>query len=135
LVFSPINVNKKQELKPNVFKPPAGSEDISVNRLDYTTPSFCKKHGKMNESPASNRNYFGIALLHAKEITECGCDIKHTPLKKNLSHADIKIGYKPMKGEQLPSEVQQKVKRLTKFARLFIDPDPKTPKWTGSLIE
>ena len=43
-IFSPINVNPKNDnLKPNCFKPPAGNDEVSVNRYDFTNENFLKK--------------------------------------------------------------------------------------------
>ena len=50
-IFSPINLNKNQTLKFNAFRPPANSDEISVNRLNYTTPSFCKALSKKMANP------------------------------------------------------------------------------------
>jgi hypothetical protein len=43
VLLSPIHINKSTEIKPYAFQPPANSEDISVNRLSYTTLDICKK--------------------------------------------------------------------------------------------
>ncbi len=139
-IYSPINVSKDEKsIKANTFKPPAGSEDLSVNRLDYTTLDFCKKGAKKGENPQSKRNYFGIGLLTAKDIRDSDCYIIYSPILKpkkerNLFHSDIKLGFKTIKGQQLPAEIQYKVDQLVIKTRLYKDHNPYSEKWNGPEI-
>lgn len=133
-IYSPMNITKKGTLNANAFKSPPDIDEISVNRLDYTTPDFCKNLSKKNES--TNRTYFGFAILTKNEIFKAGCDIVYSPItlpldKINPFHADIKIGYIPQRGQQLPSEFQKKANDLTKSARLYSDPNPNSLTWDG----
>tara|TARA_R110002167_G_scaffold121052_2_gene299298 strand:- start:3118 stop:3636 length:519 start_codon:yes stop_codon:yes gene_type:complete len=135
-LFSPINFNKSGELKSNAFRTPPEKDEVSVNRLDYTTATFCKKLSKKIENPSYDRSYFGLALLTAKEIRNSNSDVIYTPIlnEKDLSnsfHSDIKIGYIPKRGEPLPAEFQLKVIKLTEKARLFLDPNPNSLNWEG----
>lgn len=135
-IFSPINLSKDlSTLKPNAFKPPADLDEISVNRLDYTTPHHCKSLSKIIENPLGDRKYFGLALLYASEIRDFNAEVIYTPKVDNAFHADIKIGYYVIRGEQLPAEIQYKVNKLTKAARLFKDPNPNSNMWEGTDIE
>ncbi len=135
-IFSPMNLSKDlSRLKSNAFKPPADSEDLSVMRLDYTTPDFCKSFSKKIENPSSDRSYFGLALLYDYQIKETGANIVYTPIKDNPFHSDIKIGFRVKRGEPLPAEITQRVDKLTKQARLFADPNPNSKEWTGKSIE
>lgn len=131
-IFSPINVSKnKKNLKSNAFKPPDGSDEISVIRLNYTTANFCKQYSKTIQNPQFNRNYFGLALLYVKEIIDCDLRLIFTPKPDNVYHSDIKIDYTCRRGEQLPAEIQYKIDKLTKKARLFSDPKPDSEFWEG----
>ncbi len=135
-IFSPINISKKgDKLKPNAFKTPAGIDEVSVNRLSFSSPDFCKKISKTIENPEYDRNYFGIAMLYKKEIDNCDCSVVYSPQHGNNFHADIKIGYIPERGQPLPAEFQKKVKDLSNTARLFKDPNPESLKWEGDPIE
>ncbi len=135
-IFSPINLSKDQKkIKANAFKPPADLDEISVNRLDFTTLDFCRSLCKKIEIPDLDRNYFGLALLYVFEIKECGAEIIYSPKEDNIFHADIKIGFKVKKGEQLPAEIQYIVDGLTKKAKLFKDENPTSEKWTGIELE
>lgn len=140
-IFSPINVHKtKGILLNNAFRPPSDIDEISVNRLDYTTPDFCKAVSKKIENPTANRSYFGLALLYKSEIINLMCDVLYTPIttpidKANPYHADIKVGYIPKKGEPLPSEISFKINNLTSTARFYKDPSPELESWTGGALE
>lgn len=135
-IFSPINISKDgTKLKANAFKSPTGIDEISVNRLFYTSLNFCKNISKEIQNPSGNRSYFGLALLYKEEIDQCNCDIYYTPNEDNAFHADIKIGYIPKRGEPLPSEFQFKVKELTAKSRLFKDTNPNSSNWDGGVVE
>jgi hypothetical protein len=134
-IFSPINITNDNRLKSNAFRPQAGSSDISVNRLSYCSVHFCKSLSKKSQSPTNDRNYFGLALLYKVEIDQCNCEIFYTPKEDNKYHADINIGYKPVRGKPLPSNVGYKIKQLTEKSRLFIDPFPDSDFWEGEDIE
>lgn len=135
-IFSPINLTKDlKSIKANAFKPPSGLDEISVNRLNYTTETFCKQISVQLQNPEYKKNYFGLGLLYVNEIYESDCDIVYTPLKTNPSHSDIKIGYIPQKGEPLPGEFLKKTKNLANKARLFQDFNLDSDKWEGEPIK
>jgi hypothetical protein len=138
-IYSPINLHKNGEkLNNNFFKPKAGEDDISVNRLDYTTFVFLKHLAKIFENPEYRRNYFGFSMLKVMEIEDSGLRVIYSPLKipvKNPFHADIKIDYIVEKGKELPAEVNYKIKKLTEKSRLFRDPNPDSKVWNGKLME
>lgn len=134
-VFSPINVNKKGKLRNNVFQSPPEKDEVSVNRLNFTTPTFCKKLSQQIEQPQHKRTYFGLAVLTAKEIRETEADIVASPIKTDIIdnpfHADIKIGYIKKRGETLPTEFRLKVLEMTKKARFYLDNDLESEEWNG----
>jgi len=134
-IYSRINLNNKNELKNNFFKPPIGSEKISVNRLDYTTIKFCKKIGKKHQHEEQDRAYYGFAALIAKEIRNFDFDIDYDPIKGNRYHANIKIGYVSRRGQQLPADITYKIEKLKKIARIYIDPDTNSKKWYGDEVK
>ncbi|CAN5173535.1 hypothetical protein BH23BAC1_BH23BAC1_40800 [soil metagenome] len=139
-VFSPINIHKKKgSLLSNTFRSPHGLDEVSVNRLDYTTVHFCKTISLKIEDPDNRRSYFGFATLKAKEIRETKSEVFYTPILEpeesfNEYHSDIKIGYISLKGEPLPAEFQLKVDELTSMAKLYKDPDPNSLEWKGEPI-
>ncbi len=134
-IYSPINLTRNlKNLNNGYFKPQAGRDDISVNRLDFTTPNFLKKLALNFENKENRRNYFGFSLLNAIEIRESKFNIISSPLTEpveNPFHADIKIGHVVTKGKQLPSEISFQIKEMTSKARFYIDPDPAIEIWNG----
>lgn len=131
-LFHPNNFHKKKgELLSNVFRSPAGIDEVSVIRLDYTTIDFCKFHFKKIEKPEDGRNYFGFALLQTHEIRGCNSDVVASPLKYDEyslpQHADIKYGYIPEKNKELPVEIRLKIECIYQKVKnnLFQDPDYK----------
>lgn len=138
-IFSPINIHKsKGTLLPNSFRTPPGKDEVSVNRLDYTSADFCKEIAKKNET-IGERDYFGFAVLLKTNIDEANCSIVYSPIEKskkdiNPFHSDIKIGYVPQRGEPLPSEYSKKINDLTAKARFYVDPNPNLIGWFGEDI-
>jgi hypothetical protein len=132
-IFSPINL-KNGNLKSNSFRTPPGKDEVSVNRLDFTTSMFCKSEAKSNQTPP-DRNYYGFAIINQGEVLRVDCITIYTPIttsgKENYFHADIKIGYIPKKGEELPSQFRKKVDDLTKKARFYKDPNLGLDTWEG----
>ena len=138
-IYSPVNIHKtKGTLLSNAFRTPSDIDEVSVNRLDYTTPNFCKKMAVENQN--HDRNYFGFAILLKNQIDICSCTIMYSPIltpkeKANVFHADIKIGFIPKRGEQLPSEILKKINDLTNLARFYKDPNPSLTDWQGGVLE
>lgn len=135
-IFSPVNFYNDGRLRSNSFKTPTEKDEVSVNRLDFTTPTFCKEFSKKIEQPENKRSYFGFAVLTAKEIRDTDSEVVYSPVLENadfinIYHSDIKIGCAREKGEQLPARYQLKVDELTKKARLYLDPKPDSLKWEG----
>lgn len=134
VLYFPKYVKKDEKsIRSNAFRTPAGIDEVSVIRLEYSSPDFCKSHGKNNEKPKEERTYFGLSVLKVDEIRSCGADIKFTPdLSYNPAHSDITIGYTPIKDVQLPAEFQFKVDELARKARLYKDPDVSQSTWIGN---
>lgn len=139
-IFSPVNVTNNNKLRTNAFKSPGGIDEVSVNRLDFTTPHFCKGLSKKNENPKSKRAYFGLALLKAFEIRDSEAEVISSPIldkadNYNPFHSDITVGYVKEKGEQLPAEINYKITLLTNKARFYKDPNPEHTEWSGDDLE
>ncbi|UBZ15335.1 hypothetical protein LDL77_06380 [Flagellimonas marinaquae] len=135
-IFSPIYLNKSNKLRASAFKSPAELDEVSVNRLEFTDADFCKRISKQIENPEFKKNYFGLAVLLAREIRSVDSDVVYSPIsepedKINPYHSDIKIGVVRKKGEQLPAEYQLKVNKLTSLARLYEDSSPTDESWKG----
>jgi hypothetical protein len=133
VLLSPIHINKIDEIKPYAFQPPANSEDISVNRLTYTTLDICKKQGLVMQN--ERNSFWGLGIMTAQYIKQVGFDIVYSPIQNhpqyidNLAHADIKIGYVKKEGEPLPVDITMKIKELIKLTQLKKDPNPTLEVW------
>lgn len=131
-IFEPNDIAKKTNtLKYIAFRSPPERDEVSVTRLQYSTPTFCKSHAKsINRQGA---NYFGLAVINVLEIrnTEINGDVVSTPMESNPAHADIKIGFIPLKGEQLPSEIRYRLDKLADKARLYPDKNKEISEWIG----
>lgn len=137
-VYSPVNLHKNgKKLNNSFYKPKAGEDEISVNRLDFTTPIFLKKLAKIFENTNARRSYFGFSLLKASEIEDSGLRTVYSPLTEpveNPYHADIKIDYVVEKGVQLPAEISYKIKNITVKSRFYSDPNPESKEWNGNQL-
>ena len=132
-IFSPFCIDKKGNLKSNAFKSPSDKDEVSVLRLDYTTPDFCKIHSRKIES--EGKKYIGLAVLTAKEIYSLGANFAYTPTEELPMHVDIVIGYKTLKFEPLPPEFSFKIIKMAELARLYIDKHLDNNKWLdGNLL-
>lgn len=134
IVFSPLNFRTNGTLLPNAYKCKRGGDDLSVNRLDYTTLNSCKRQGLELEKNAKNikgKFFFGIALLFAKEIRQFA-NVISSPIKGfsgNKAHAEIQTGFILNAGEVAPAQYNYITDELAKKARIFKDEDITSNKW------
>jgi hypothetical protein len=77
---------RKETLNKNTFEIPPDRDELSVNRLDYTTSNHLKKLGKFIDIQSDeNRNYCGIAIINVSEIWSSDATIEYSPLYINGS--------------------------------------------------
>lgn len=132
VLFYPIYVAKnKKKIKPIAYRSPWEKDEVSVSRLDYCSPTFCKQLGKRMESPENNKTFFGFGLLTAQKIRNLSADVVYTRMPDNDYHADIKFGYIPKKGVQFPAEYQYQYQEMANIAKLHEDPYPSSNTWEG----
>jgi len=135
-IYSPINLSKNgKKISYNLYKPLAGTDEVSVNRLDYIATSFLKKLAKKNQNKEKGREYYGFSLLKAHKIREHNFNIMYSPIKSNPFHSDIKIRYIVKKGKPLPPEISSKLKKMILDSKIYIDPAPDVEKWIGEELE
>ncbi|MFN0199961.1 MAG: hypothetical protein ACKVTZ_00485 [Bacteroidia bacterium] len=114
ILFVPKHINIKSDnvtLKTYIFKPPVGSEDISVNRADYTTEDACINQGLQMSRPPKN-TFWGLAYVLVQDIRDLGFEVHYSPRPHNPAHADIKIGFVVKEGEPLPPNINFKITLL-----------------------
>ena len=137
IVFSPLNFRTNGTLLPNAYKCKRGGDDLSVNRLDFTTLNSCKRQGLELEKNAKNikgKFFFGIALLFAKEIRQYA-DVFSSPIagfNGNKAHAEIRTGFILIAGEVAPSEYNYITDELAKKSRIYKDHNTTSKQWQSS---
>ena len=136
LVFSPFHLNKaKTRLTPNAFRPPPGRGEVSVIRLNFTDANFCRQAGKKIEADDKVKGGFkvfeGFGVVLFLEVLEAQAAVKASPLPDNPFHADLYFGFVLQKGEPLPAELNEKMKRLSEVARFYPDPHKEALDWKG----
>ena len=68
--------------------PPKGTNDISVNRMDFAPAATLAEFGARNASQYG-KMFWGWYSLTVSEIKEVGCCVKASPFVGNPYHADI----------------------------------------------
>lgn len=134
IIFSPFHIDKKNptKLTPNAFRPPSGIDEVSVNRLSYTTADACKQHGKRMNSDF--KAFFGLATIRYSDVLASRAFARVSKLEENPAHADIYFGVILQKGEPAPAEINSALKELAMKARYFPDPDKESFEWLGNDI-
>lgn len=72
------------------FKPPAGSNEISVNRFGLSSDAVLAEIGKRNAA-LQERSFWGWYVLSAEDIRQTGCSVTASPFRGNPYHADIEF--------------------------------------------
>lgn len=137
VIFNPLNLNKKGDLKPNTFRCP--NDDLSVNRLNYTTLDLCKCQGidlekQATKEMASQKKFFGIALIFAKQIRSFSIRILYKPVFGNKAHAEIVTGVRGELGEAMSADYIYLTEMLANTSKVYKDSDTKKRKWVSSEV-
>lgn len=145
-ILHSLHVSKsKNKLKREAFLPPPGKKDVSVLRLLYTDPNFCKSHTKNLASNIPNQSYFGLATLKAYRIPETNVKIKamnsgfdisidlvSSPQEDLPMHADILYSDYYLKDSHEPkTKFRMIADVLIEKSLLFSDNDPNSNSWNG----
>ncbi len=152
------------QLKENAFKPPPGSNGVSVLRLLYTDADFCKKHFKA--LVVGFHVYCGIAIIKVEDVENIHAiaadqssieafpkvHVRFTPLGADGKprtdapvfsgdvglpmHADIVFGFVPEPEIPAPIWVRKIARALASQppARFFEDADPDSDNWVGGTL-
>lgn len=134
LYYPKMITKDERKIRSNAFGSPGGVDEVSVIRLDYSSPDFCKQYAKKHQNPANKKNYFGMAVIDAFEVRDLNADVISSPLEGNPAHADIKIGYIKKTGMQFPAEYKFVVDEIAIKARMYKDPDVENKDWTGDVL-
>lgn len=155
-VFSPFHV-KKGKLKREAFQPAKMRNDVSVQRLRYSSESTCRRIGMAQQRHSEPvKIWMGMAGFKASLIitkTQEGEPIQIVASPMNNgggyyseetvvfaddpglpAHADILYEYESIEGEPLPTIVKQYAQYVCEQSHFFADPDPTSTQWEGGLI-
>ena len=137
-ICSPFHIKNGIQLKHQAFRPPAGSDEVSVMRPDWIRADACKIHAKNISNLNSNppKQYEGLAVISAEKIRDTKAEVIDS---RHLfqGHADIKHGceFAIKKGEPEDPKVLEKLnernKRLAEMANYHRDPNPTNNTWEG----
>ncbi|MCL2146592.1 MAG: hypothetical protein FWH52_02175 [Synergistaceae bacterium] len=133
---------KNKKIKPNIFKPPIGSCNVSVIRFHYVPVTECKRRGKEIASKVKDCCFKGFVALKCAMIKEANVGIKDSR-EIFLGHADIIYSH-PRPPEALPNcapddleaviEFNEVTKKLLNACKLFLDTAPTSEDWQGDEI-
>ena len=133
-ICSPYHVSKKGALKPNAYRPPDGTDEVSVMRGDWIGAEICKQRAKNLENPAERKAYTGLSRFECPKIRSRGTTLIDTR-KVFEGHADIQHGITPNKGNPPPADqlliLHERTKALAALANYCPDPDPTGIAWIG----
>lgn len=130
--------NDRTKVLPIAYRPPYDKDEISVDRFDYSDIDSLKKAAVKRANPSCRKNYFGFAVLIAREIREIRpCYLKYSPIlnqpncEDNISHADIHIGYTIQKQVKIPSQINYIFEELSSKSMVYDDNNGPQDKWGG----
>lgn len=134
IIFSPFHIDKKDATKitHTAFRPPPEIDEVSVNRLNFTTATFCKQQGKAMNS--ATKTFCGLASIRHSAIIQSGASVRISKQPDNPSHADIYFGILLKKGESAPAEMNLVLKNLARSARFYPDVNLDSTIWEGGDI-
>ena len=89
-IFYSVHVRKNGTLKWQAFKPSQGTDEISVMRLDYMTPTTCKRKAKGMENPP-DKLYRGLVVLATGAVRAKGMAVTDSRCEY-CGHAHISTG-------------------------------------------
>ncbi len=131
IIFSPFHIDKKNPTKIThiAFRSPSGIDEVSVNRLNFTTATFCKNQGQAMNSEA--KTFSGLASIRHAIVLDLGAYVRITKQETNPFHADIYYGIILQKGEPAPAELNLILKNLARKAYFYPDTHLNSNNWEG----
>jgi hypothetical protein len=126
---------RRGQLRDNVFRAPAGSDEVSVMRHTHMGSDSCKENAKEIASGDPNNAYVGMAAITAESIRSSGSEVTDSR-DVYCGHAHISHGVNaPIADEPLDPSLLARLQDLKSKAKLCVDPDPDANTWTGEPIE
>jgi hypothetical protein len=125
---------RKGKLRDNVFRPQAGTDEVSVMRHTYMKSDACKTKAQEIASGDPNNPYVGLAAITVESVRSVGSEVTDSR-EEFCGHAHISHGMVIPVDEPPDPAVSLRIRALNVKARLLIDPAPDTQTWTGEQIE
>lgn len=130
-IKTPYHLNKKgTALRRAAFRSPAGTDDLSVMRLDYLGADRCKE--KAVEIAVDS--YVGLAAIRASAIRAAGSGVFDSRSEfwghAHISHGIIVPANEPLSAEE-NIQLDERLDQLVERSRYYPDPSPRTPTWNG----
>ena len=125
---------RKGKLRDNVFRPLAGTDEVSVMRHTYMKSDSCKAKAKEIACGDANNPYVGFAAITVGSVRSVNSEVTDSR-EEFCGHAHISHGVVVPADEPLDPALSLRIRELNAKARLLTDPTPNTEAWTGEQIE
>jgi hypothetical protein len=125
---------RKGKLRDNVFRSPAGVDEVSVMRHTHMSSDSCKSKAKEIAAADVHNPYVGFAAISVASVRNVGSEVTDSR-QEFCGHADISHGVVVPKEEPLKPELSLRLRDLKDKAKLLMDPAPENDAWTGEAIE
>lgn len=132
-VLSPVHVRPgKDKLKRSVFRPRAGTDLVSVARLNYFGGDNCKAKAK---EVSTTQKYVGLARVLTTDIRAAGSNVEDAREGYYVGHAHLLHGFVVPEDDPpdpvLMKQLDDRCDALLDKAKYFPDPNPDEEKWEG----
>lgn len=138
-VIYPMHLKKldSDNLKPFLFRPRTGTDEISVMRRIYMTDDLCKRRAKILQFPPDSQ-FTGFAVFRAACVSDANAKIIDSRCEY-LGHADIKYGVNALPRDEPASaatnmKLDRMVNAILNDAIYVRDDDPSATHWTGPCL-
>jgi hypothetical protein len=125
---------RKGKLRDNVFRPVAGTDEVSVMRHTYMESDSCKAKAKEIAIGDPNNPYVGFAAITVEFVRTVGSEVNDSR-EEFCGHAHISHGIVLPADEPPDPTLSLRIRALNGKARLLLDPTPDIETWTGGQIE
>lgn len=132
-VLSPVHVKPgKDKLRRSIFRPRAGTDLVSVARLNYCSGNDCKARAK---EVSKSQKYVGLARILTADIRGAGSNVEDAREGYYIGHAHLFHGFVVPEGDPpnpvLMKQLDDRCDALLGKATFFPDGKPDEEEWNG----